>query len=63
MYRLRKKETGVNKKKLEVPQEIKALKKELHKLRLHNLLLEETIMLGSKHTGIDWKKKFGTKQS
>ena len=63
IQRLVKKETEAKKKKPELPQEVKVLHQEIRKLKLHNMLLEETIILGSKHTGIDWKKKFGTKQS
>lgn len=48
---------------LELPKELKLLQKELRKQQLHNKLLEEIIRIGGKQTGIDWKKKFGTKQS
>lgn len=47
----------------ELPKELKLLQQELRKQQLHNKLLEEIIRIGGKQTGIDWKKKFGTKQS
>ena len=50
-------------KEPEFPKEMKLLQKELRKQQLHNKLLEEIIRIGGKQTGIDWKKKFGTRQS
>lgn len=47
----------------ELPKELKLLQNELRKQQLHNKLLEEVIRIGGMQTGIDWKKKFGTRQS
>lgn len=47
----------------ELPIELKLLQKELRKQQLQNKLLEEIIRIGGMETGIDWKKKFGTRQS
>ncbi len=49
-------------KEPELPKELKLLQKELRRQQLHNKLLEEIIRIGEKQTGIDWKKKFGTRQ-
>ena len=61
MKRQREKQTG--QPDPELPKELKLLQKELRKQQLHNKLLEEIIRIGGKETGIDWKKKFGTRQS
>ena len=61
MKRKRERETGVEEP--ELPKELKLLQQALRKEQLHNQLLEEIIRLGGIHTGIDFKKKFGTKQS
>ena len=61
MKRQREKQTG--QPDPELPKELKLLQKELRKQQLHNKLLEEVIRIGGMQTGIDWKKKFGTKQS
>lgn len=61
MKRRKENQTGV--KEPEFPKEMKLLQKELRKQQLHNKLLEEIIRIGGKQTGIDWKKKFGTRQS
>lgn len=42
---------------------IAAIKKELHREKLKNALLEEMLRLGEAHTGIELRKKFGTRQS
>lgn len=60
MKRKREKETGMQ--ELRLPENVKLLQKELHKQQLHNKLLEEIISNINEQTGIDWKKKFGTKQ-
>ncbi len=41
----------------------RTIQNELRKQQLHNKLLEEVIRIGGIQTGIDWKKKFGTRQS
>lgn len=61
MKRKREKQTG--QPDAELPKELKLLQKELRKQQLHNQLLEEIIRIGGIETGIDWKKKFGTRQS
>ena len=63
MYRKLEKEIQGKVKKPKPPEEINALQQELSKQKLYSMMLEEIIMLGSRHTGFDWKKKFGTKQS
>ena len=60
MKRKRERETGEIEP--ELPKEIKLLQQALRKEQLNNQLLEEIIRLSGKHTGIDLKKKFGTKQ-
>lgn len=50
-------------KEAELSNEVKILQAQLRAQRLHNKLLEEIIRIGGIETGIDWKKKFGTKQS
>ena len=47
----------------ELSNEVKILQSELRAMRLHNKVLEEIIRIGGIETGIDLKKKFGTKQS
>jgi transposase-like protein len=47
----------------ELSNEVKILQSELRMQRLHNKLLEEIIRIGGIETGIDLKKKFGTKRS
>lgn len=61
MKRQKEKQTG--QADPELPRELKLLQKELRKQQLHNKLLEEIIRIGGIETGIDWKKKFGTRQS
>jgi len=61
MKRSRENQPGGNEP--ELPKELKLLQKELRKQQLHNKLLEEIICIGGKQTGIDWIKKFGTRQS
>ncbi|MBA3987324.1 MAG: hypothetical protein H0X63_12320 [Flavobacteriales bacterium] len=60
MRRKREKESGV--KEVELSNEVKILQAELRKARLQNKLLEEIIHISEEQTGIDFKKKFGTKQ-
>lgn len=61
MKRKREKVSGTPEQ--ELPKELKLLQHELRKQQLHNKLLEEIIRIGGMETGIDWKKKFGTRQS
>ena len=46
-----------------LPAEVKQLQAELRKAKLHNELLEEMLKLSEQLTGIELRKKFGTKQS
>lgn len=43
--------------------EVKRLEAELRKAKLHNEVLEEMLKLSEQLTGIELRKKFGTKQS
>ena len=43
--------------------ELKRLEAELRKAKLHNEVLEEMLKLSEQLTGIELRKKFGTKQS
>ncbi|MCZ2459758.1 MAG: hypothetical protein LC128_09025 [Chitinophagales bacterium] len=61
MKRQKEKQTGQSDP--ELPKELKLLQKELRKQQLHNKLLEEIIRIGGMESGIDWKKKFGARQS
>ena len=45
------------------PEDVKDLKKQLEHAQLRNELLEEMLRLSEQHTGIDLRKKFGTRQS
>ncbi len=45
------------------PEEVKQLQAALRKSQLYNKLLEEILQLSEQHTGIELRKKFGTKQS
>jgi transposase-like protein len=44
-------------------EDVKALKKQLLQMQLKNELLEEMLRLSTEQTGIDVRKKYGTKQS
>ena len=44
------------------PEDVKALKKELAQAKLKNELLEEMLRLSEEHSGIDFRKKFGSGQ-
>ncbi|MGC8751890.1 hypothetical protein [Hydrotalea sp.] len=46
-----------------LPSEVKQLQAELLKAKLHNEVPEEMLKLSEQHTGIELRKKFGTKQS
>lgn len=59
----RKRDMKTGQPDTELPKELKLLQKELRKQQLQNKLLEEIIRIGGLETGIDWKKKFGTRQS
>ncbi len=45
------------------PEDVKQLQAALRKSQLYNKLLEEILRLSEQHTGIELRKKFGTKQS
>lgn len=45
------------------PREVKQLQAELRKAKLHAEVLEEMLKLSENLTGIELRKKFGTKQS
>ena len=47
---------------VEIPSDVKALKKQLAEAQLKNELLEEMLRLSEEQTGIDFRKKFGSKQ-
>ncbi|HYK57495.1 MAG TPA: helix-turn-helix domain-containing protein [Flavisolibacter sp.] len=44
-------------------EDIRALKKQLKEAKLKNELLEEMLRLSSQQTGVDLRKKFGSRQS
>jgi transposase-like protein len=44
-------------------QDMRMLKKQLEDAKLKNELLEEMLRLSEEHTGIDLRKKYGTRQS
>ena len=46
-----------------LPEEVTLLQRALLKTQLHNKLLEEIIRLSEEHTGIELRKKVGTKRS
>jgi transposase-like protein len=46
-----------------IDKNVKILKKQLEQSQLKNELLEEMLRLSEQHTGIDFRKKYGTKQS
>ena len=58
----RRKEKATGKKEPELSNEVKVLQKALRKSQLKNELLEEMLKLSEEHTGIDLRKKFGTRQ-
>lgn len=43
--------------------QVKALKKQLAHAQLKNELLEEMLRLTEEQTGVDWRKKYGARQS
>lgn len=47
----------------QLPEDVKQLQTSLRKAELYTNLLEEIIRLSEEYTGIDLRKKFGTKQS
>ena len=61
MKRKREKESGT--KEVELTNDVKILQAASRKQQLHIKILEEIIRLSEEQTGIDFKKKFGTKQS
>ena len=46
-----------------IPDEVTLLQRALLKTQLHNKLLEEIILRAEEQTGLEIRKKFGTKQS
>jgi transposase-like protein len=46
-----------------LPENVKQLQAALRKAELHNKLLEEILKLSEEHTGLELRKKFGTRQS
>lgn len=44
-------------------EQLRALEKQLDHIKLKNELLEEMLRLAEQHTGIDIRKKYGTRQS
>ena len=61
--RERKLEREPNSKEVELTNDVKILQAEVKRSLLHIKLLEEIIRLSEEHTGLELKKKFGTKQS
>jgi len=57
-----RKEKATGKKEQELSNDVKILQKALRKSELKSELLEEMLRLSEEHTGIDLRKKFGTKQ-
>lgn len=60
-YRKSHPENG--KERIEDNEDIKQLKRKLEAAQLKTELLEEMLRLSEKETGLDLRKKFGTKQS
>ena len=58
----RRKEKATGKKKHKLSNDVKILQQALCKSELKSELLEEMLRLSEEHTGIDLRKKFGTKQ-
>ena len=58
----RRKEKATGKKEQELSNDVKVLQKALRKSELKSELLEEMLRLSEEHTGIELRKKFGTKQ-
>ena len=62
--RMRRKKVKEQQAKLpQLPEDVKQLQAALRKAELHNKLLEEILQLSEEHTGLDLRKKFGTRQS
>ena len=58
----RRKEKATGKKEQELSNDVKVLQKALRKSELRSELLEEILKSSEEHTGIDLRKKFGTRQ-
>lgn len=58
----RKRDITAKLESIAVPSEVEDLKAELRRAKLHNELLEEMLKLSENLTGIDLRKKFGTRQ-
>ena len=57
-----RKEKATGKKEKKLSNDVKVLQKALRKSELKSELFEEMLKLSEEHTGIDLRKKFGTKQ-
>ena len=58
----RRKEKASGKKEQKLSNDVKILQQALRKSELKSALLEEMLRLSEEHTGIDLRKKFGTRQ-
>jgi len=58
----RRKEKATGKKEQKLSNDVRILQKALRKSELKGELLEEMLNLSEEYTGIDLRKKFGTKQ-
>jgi transposase-like protein len=58
----RRNEKVTGKKEIKLSNDVKILQKALRKSELKSELFEEMLKLSEEHTGIDLRKKFGTKQ-
>ena len=58
----RRKEKATGKKEQKLSNDVKILQKALRKSELKSELLEEMLRLSEEHTGIELRKKFGTRQ-
>lgn len=54
---------GNSRQNNEKTEDVKTLKKQLKEAELKNELLEEMLQLSSQQAGIDFRKKFGSRQS
>lgn len=57
-----RKSRATGKKEMNLSNDVKVLQQVLRKSELKSELLEEMLNLSEEHTGIDLRKKFGTKQ-
>lgn len=61
-YRLSGSSLAVQSTLVNNEQDVRLLRKQLAQMELQNALLEEILRLSKEQTGIDFKKKYGTKQ-